>query len=65
MAQLASALIFMMLFIGCGAALQRMIAGNLGAVADALAGPERAPAVREFRVLVRPSTMPVAGRATS
>ena len=54
MAQIASALFFMILFIGCGTALQRMLVASGREIIVALLGRGSAPVVREFRVTVRP-----------
>lgn len=53
MAQVASTLFFVMLFVGCGAALQRLVAAHWIEVASALAGAHARPAMREFTVTVR------------
>ncbi len=61
MAQIASALFFGMLFVGLGAALQRLIADHLNEVTAALFGIRPRPVVREFRVTVRPRPASAAG----
>jgi hypothetical protein len=65
MAQLASTLVFMLLFMGCGVATQRMIADHFDEVIDALRSFSRPAAKREFRVVVRPARLAAARRGTA